>query len=119
MNWYLSKIVYRIIIGEHDQHASFEEQLRLVSAYNKKDALQKANTIALNEQFSFFDEKQRLVQWKFITVSELLQVGEWTDGAEIYSVINEVSDADAYIALANDKTAALKVSNARNQPNLI
>ena len=42
MNWYLAKIVYRIICGNGDHAAQFDEQLRLICATNKEDAFHKA-----------------------------------------------------------------------------
>ena len=42
MNWYLAKIVYRIICGNGDHAAQFDEQLRLIYATNKEDAFYKA-----------------------------------------------------------------------------
>lgn len=45
MNWYLAKIVYRIICGEGDHIAQFDEQLRLINAASKVDAFHKAQLI--------------------------------------------------------------------------
>jgi hypothetical protein len=45
MNWYLAKIVYRIICGDGDHTAQFDEQLRLIYAANKEDAFYKAQHI--------------------------------------------------------------------------
>ncbi|MDQ3846676.1 MAG: DUF4288 domain-containing protein [Bacteroidota bacterium] len=38
MNWYLTKIIYRIICGNGDHKAQFDEQLRLVEASSKQEA---------------------------------------------------------------------------------
>jgi hypothetical protein len=38
------------------------------------------------EQDAFQNQKQELVQWKFINVLDLYRIREWLDGAEVYSV---------------------------------
>lgn len=107
MNWYLAKLVYQIKVGQFEPCPQFEEQLRLLQADSKKAALQKARTIAEAEQFSFSNQHEQLVQWNFVNVCEILLISEWVDGAEVYSSINEVSSAESFIALVNDKSNAL------------
>lgn len=119
MNWYITKIVYRIICGEGEHPAQFEDQLRLISAGNEDEALTKAYTIGRNEEFSFYNHNEQQVQWKFVNVSELIKVSEWTDGAELYSTITEVDNASAFIKLVNDKSAALQHKQSRQLLNLI
>jgi len=36
MNWYLAKMVFRIICGEGNHTAQFDEQLRLISGESKR-----------------------------------------------------------------------------------
>ena len=38
MNWYLTKMVFRIICGDGSHKAQFDEQLRLIHANSKEDA---------------------------------------------------------------------------------
>lgn len=103
MNWYLAKIVYRIICGNGDHTAQFDEQLRLVEAPSKREALEKARVIGKSEQISFTNEKQQQVQWKFINVSEVYRLHEVADGTEIYSRIEEKDDAASYEDVVNRK----------------
>src|SRR5688500_12495847 len=105
MNWYLAKIVFRIICGDGDHTPQFDEQLRLVSAGNKEKAFHKANTIGRQEEETFFNSKQQLVQWQFVNVSEIYRLSELIDGAEMYSRIEEREDAEAYIHIVNKKAA--------------
>lgn len=119
MNWYIAKVVYRIICGEGNHPAQFEDQLRLVSAGDEEAAVAKAHDIATNEQFSFVNNRQQQVEWRFVNVSELIKVSEWVDGAELYSTINEVDNAEAYINLVNDKSALLLKTQTRRILNLI
>ena len=87
MNWYLSKLVFRIICGEGAHTPQFDEQLRLIEALNENEAFQKASTIGKLEQDEFFNQQQKLVQWKFINVAELYKLSGLMDGAELYSKI--------------------------------
>ncbi|HEV3251858.1 MAG TPA: DUF4288 domain-containing protein, partial [Puia sp.] len=45
MNWYLAKIVFRIICGEGQHIPQFDEQLRLIEAGNEVEAFEKATNI--------------------------------------------------------------------------
>ena len=105
MNWYLAKIVFRIICGDGDHTPQFDEQLRLVHAADKEEAFQKIRQRGIDEEETFFNASQQLVQWKFINVSEVYKLGEMIDGAELYSRIEERDDADAYTDIINKKAA--------------
>lgn len=108
MNWYLAKIVFRIVCGEGHHTAQFDEQLRLIKAEDECSALEKAKDIGRKEQDCFFNQRQQLVQWQFINVSELLPVDTTMDGAEVYSKINETENPEAYIKFVEDKAAQLQ-----------
>jgi hypothetical protein len=103
MNWYLAKIVYHIICGDGDHTAQFDEQLRLIKANNKEEAFHKAKQFGKAEEEIFLNDKQELVQWRFINVSALYKLGDLIDGAEVYSHIEERGDADEYIHTINKK----------------
>jgi len=107
MNWYLAKIVYRIICGDGGHTAQFDEQLRLIHAANKEDAFYKAQVIGKKEQEAFYNLKEELVQWQFINVSELYKVGEMIDGAELYSRIEEKDNGDVYTDIINRKAQGI------------
>lgn len=103
MNWYLAKIVFRIICGDGDHTAQFDEQLRLVAAPNKENAFYKATSIGKQEEETFYNNKNQLVQWRFINVSDVYRLGSLIDGAEMYSRIEERDDPEAYIDMVNKK----------------
>ena len=111
MNFYLAKIVYRIICGEGNHTGQFDEQLRLVAAANKKDAFQKAQFIGTQEEEFFFNDRQQLVQWQFIDVCALYKLSELIDGAELYSRIEETENADAYIDIIHKKGEQIRSGN--------
>ncbi|BAV08055.1 protein of unknown function [Filimonas lacunae] len=107
MNWYLAKIVYRIICGDGDHTPQFDEQLRLIEAEDGLQAFNKAQAMGEREQETFLNQQHSPVQWKFINVSELHRLDKLTDGAEIYSRIKEEEDADIYVHMTNVRAAQL------------
>lgn len=96
MEWYLAKLVYRIICGTGNHSAQFDEQLRLIYAEDELHAFNKAHLIGEKEQDSFQNKNDQPVYWKFINVTELHKLEELTDGAEVYSRIYEDEDGDNY-----------------------
>lgn len=111
MNWYVAKLVFRVISGNGDHQAQFDEQLRLISADSELVAYEKANRIGHANQDSFKNIEKQTVKWQFIDVAELNRLPELKDGTELYYHIHETPDADLYIAWAHHKSALLGVRN--------
>ena len=107
MNWYLAKMVFRIVCGDGDHRAQFDEQLRLIAAQDKEEAFYKARQSGQQEEDTFFNQKQQLVQWQFINVIEIYRLNELIDGAELYSRIEERDNADVYIDIVNRKASGI------------
>ncbi|HZH94370.1 MAG TPA: DUF4288 domain-containing protein [Flavisolibacter sp.] len=116
MNYYLVKMVYRIICGDGVHTPQFDEQLRLIHAASTEEAFDKAALTGEAEAETFFNQKEQLVQWKFINVSEIYQLTGLVHGAELYSQIREVDDAEAYITFVHHKASNLKFSEQTYQP---
>ncbi|MEJ0081220.1 MAG: DUF4288 domain-containing protein [Puia sp.] len=53
MSWYLTKIVYRIICGQGNHTAQFDEQLRLIEADNSQEAFEKLQHWAKKKKINF------------------------------------------------------------------
>ena len=119
MKWFLAKLVFRIVCGHGEHTAQFDEQLRLIAANNENHAFEKASTMGIDEGDRFFNQKQQLVQWQFVNVSELYYLSELIDGAELYSRINEVDDADAYINFVHRKAESIQQKQMHQLLNLI
>ena len=113
MNWYMAKITYQIVCGNGSHTPQFDEQWRLIGATDEKEAFNKAKTIGMKDQETFFNHKQQLVQWVFINVSELNQL-DLIDGAEIYSRITEQDQASVYIDLLHLKAEDIQSKYARS-----
>lgn len=107
MKWFLATIVYRIICGSGNHKPQFDEQLRLVTASDVHQALQKATAFGKDGADSFHNQNRQLVQWQFINVSELHELHEVTDGAELHSAIREVENAEAFIRFVHHKAEQL------------
>lgn len=119
MKWYLAKMVYQIVCGNGEHTAQFDEQLRLIAANHEDEAFQKAFSIGKEEQESFLNQKNELVRWQFINVSELYRLSKLIDGAEIYSRINEVDDAGAYTNFVHRKAESILEKQTHQLLNLI
>lgn len=119
MNWYLSKIIFRIICGEGNHTPQFDEQLRLINASDEKEAFLKAYELGEKEQDRFYNQDKQLVQWKFINVAELYRLSNFLDGAEMYSRIQETDDPEGYIDLANRRADHIRVSGTHKTLQLL
>jgi|SRR5215204_129556 len=119
MKWYIAKMVYRIICGNGDHTAQFDEQLRLIAAGDEEEAFEKATHIGQEEQDSFLNQKNEWVRWQFVNISELYCLSRLIDGAELYSRINEVDNAEQYIGLVNRKAESIREKRTHQLLNLI
>ncbi len=110
MNWYMAKVVFRIICGDGKHKSQFDEQLRLIYASDEKEAYEKAREIGFNEEDAFQNENKRMIEWRFIDVSELHQVSALIDGAELYSKVIEIDQGDIYAELVKKRSAHIKAN---------
>lgn len=111
-------MVFQIICGNGNHSAQFDEQLRLITASSKEEAFHKAQTLGAKEEEIFFNQEQQLVQWKFISISELYLLNELIDGAEIYSKIDEKDNADNYVQMIYKKAELIRFGNSHELLNL-
>ena len=111
MNWYVAKIVFRIVSGDGSHNAQFDEQLRLISADDECEAFEKAYKIGCKNQDSFTNNRNEPVKWEFIDVAELNTLNELADGTELYYQIHEAPDADLYVAWAHHRSSLLTAKN--------
>ncbi len=118
MNWYLAKMVFRIVCGDGNHAAQFDEQLRLISAGSKEEAFDKAQLLGTREEEMFFNQNRELVQWQFISVSELYRLNDLIDGAEVYARIEEKENADAYLHMVYKKAEHIRFGNTHELLNL-
>jgi hypothetical protein len=103
MQWYLAKIIFRIVTPEKNSPGQFEEKLRLVNGSNKADALQKATAWGESEEAEFINTSGRKIGWEFIAVSELRLLPAFIDGIELDSHLEEIPAAEEFILLQRAK----------------
>ena len=109
MNWYISKIVFKIS-AENTQHKpQFDEQLRLIAADSEEQAFLKARSIGISEEDSFLNDKKNRVRWEFINVAEIVPLQNLEDGMEIYSHIHETDEARSYIHCVHQKAIYIRM----------
>lgn len=110
MNWYLAKIIFQVCSGEETQTIQFDEQWRLIRADEAAWACEKASVLArLDEKRN--DEQG---QMKFLGVEDIQQIGEWEDGAQLFSATTIPKDVHAYIEqikVKSKKAVALSVNS--------
>lgn len=111
MNWYIAKIVYQIMIDNGEYAPQFEEQLRLIHATDKEEALRKANDFGEKEESLFYNYQDEPVFWKFIDVSELHPINELNDGLQLYSHIEQPEYAENYLALMQSKAENVRTES--------
>lgn len=109
MNWFISKIVFKISAENTLQKPQFDEQLRLISADSVEEAFLKARTIGLNEEDTFLNDRMNTVKWEFINVSEVLPLKNLEDGMELYSHIHETEEDKSYIHCVHQKAIFIRM----------
>jgi hypothetical protein len=119
MKWYLAKLIFQIICGDGEHTAQFDEQLRLIAGANEDEAFEKAIETGNKEEDSFYNQKQQLIRWQFVNVAELYRLTELIDGAELYSRINEVEDADAYVSFVHKRAESIQQKQSHRLLHLI
>jgi hypothetical protein len=113
MNWYISKIVFKISAENTNHKPQFDEQLRLIAAGSEEEAFLKARTIGLSEEDAFLNDHNNTVKWEFINVSDIMPLKKLEDGMEIYSHIHETDEARSYIHCVHQKAIFLR-THTRN-----
>jgi hypothetical protein len=111
MNWYIGKIIFRIKANNTEHRPQFDEQLRLIMADSNEEAFLKARMIGLSEEDSFINDKNNLVKWEFINVSELIPVKSLEDGVELYSRIYEMEEEGAHVNFVHQKAITLRLNS--------
>ncbi|HWY38930.1 MAG TPA: DUF4288 domain-containing protein [Bacteroidia bacterium] len=108
MKKYIAKIVYQIVSGNGMHKPQFDEQLHLIEGRDEKEALKKARFKGRSEEESFPNDREEIVQWKFIDVVDLVEIKDMKDGSQIYSRIEETEDATNYINIARQKARTIE-----------
>jgi hypothetical protein len=108
MRTYLVRIIFRIVCGNGDHTAQFDEQLRLLKAEDEKEAYEKARTFVQQEEEGFLNNSLQVVKWQFAGIVEITEIRSFDDGMELYSRVHETDEADRYLESVRKKAAVLE-----------
>ena len=108
MKWFIAKLIFRFINDKINSSKQFDEQVRLILAADESGALNKAQHIGENEEEIFWNSRQQLVQWKFINVAELYELGELVDGMQLHSKVEEYDEPLSYISSVHKRAADIE-----------
>lgn len=103
MKWYLVKLVYQVVSGNGAHTPQFDEQLRLIRAEELDWAREKAKVLGQIGAFSFLNNRKEEVNWRFIDVVDICEIGEIEDGAQLYSTTEEPQDVPSYLNIIKAK----------------
>ena len=103
MKWYLVKLVYQVVSGDGAHTPQFDEQLRLIRAEELDWAREKAKMLGQIGAFSFLNNRKEEVNWRFIDVVDICEIGEIEDGAQLYSTTEEPQDVPSYLNIIKAK----------------
>jgi hypothetical protein len=119
MKWFIAKLIFHIINDEINSSKQFDEQVRLISAADKAIALNKAQHIGEDEEELFWNSREQLVQWKFINVAELYELGELIDGMELHSKVQEYDEPLSYISSVHKRATDIEQCGVRKNLQLL
>ena len=111
MHRYLAKLMFNINIDNGSHNTQFDEQTRLLEARNIEDAFHKARTLGKQEEETFVNQDNKLVNWKFIDVVDLFSLEQVKDGEQIYSTTYEREDANTFIRFIRQKSMVIQAKN--------
>ena len=94
--WYLAKLVFRIVVGEGKHVPHFEEHLRLVHGTDALEAFHIARRIGESEETARRITALSGVQWEFVDITELHVLETRMAGAEVFTRTYEVADAQLH-----------------------
>ena len=104
MNWYLASLVFQIHISAHPTKQQFETQWRLVEAESESQAFEKLQQLGLQEQDSFINYRNQIVQWEFIGAPNIQKLENISDGIKLLSNINAPEEGIQYRSFIIEKS---------------
>lgn len=111
MKRYLAKLIFNINIDNGNHDSQFDEQIRLVESQNLENAFHKARYLGKQEEESFVNKDNKLVNWKFIDVLDVYPLENVKDGEQVYSVTHEKEDTNAFINYIRRKSMVIQAKS--------
>ena len=101
------KMVFRIVCNTQSGKAQFDEQWWLINGPSEQEALQKARNKGFSEEDSFTGPYTGSVRWKFIEVTDIIQLGELQETHNLLSRIEETDDLKGYLTFVQRKAESI------------
>lgn len=111
MQQYIAKLMFNIRMDNGDATSQFDEQVRLIESADYESAFQKARNIGKNEETSFLNKENKIINWKFIDVVELFPLKNFKDGEQLYSVTHEEQHTVSFINYIREKSMMVQVKS--------
>jgi hypothetical protein len=109
MNWYLAKIVFRLMSASDSPIAQFDEHLTLIEAIDEEEAILKARIHGIREEAKSLADGSLLAKWEFVNVAEIQFIPRFQNGTELYSRVHETNEAHNYVNFIHHKAAELQM----------
>lgn len=110
MNWYIAKLVFSINTEAKTCNNQFDENLRLITADSKEEAVLKARVLGLKEEDRFLNNNKQVVKWDFVNVLDVQLIAGPYDGVELSSKIFEEEKTEDYIHYVHLRAAHLQTT---------
>jgi hypothetical protein len=110
MRKYLAKLIFNVSINHGADDSEFDNQMRIIQAFNAEDAFLKAREKGRNEEGTV-SSSCGTIKWKFIDVSELYDLEELGDGSQLFSDTHKAADSRSYISYIRQRSMELQVKN--------
>lgn len=111
MKWFAVNCIYQVICGEGKHSPQFNEQIRLLQALNRLEAVEKVNQQVTQYNVPFKNCVGEKVVWKFLGIASLTEINEIKDGVEVASKILEPKSAENYLKKLKHRIRLLTESN--------
>lgn len=108
MNWFLVKLVFRILCGDGQHQAQFDEQWRLLRAADGRAALKKAYDLGEKEGAVFMSHQDVRIQWRFLGVVAMKEVDMDSGQVELCSYTQEPEDELMYLSKIRRQASLLR-----------
>jgi len=90
-------MIFRLQYVGGNPTLQFDEQIRIIEAEDKLEAFHKARRIGHLEEDPVPHTPEKPVWWQFVDITSLIKLEPHKDGAEIFSHIHEVDQAELYL----------------------
>lgn len=97
MSKFLAKLMFQIQIEAEGSVSQFDEQIRIVEALDFEEATIKSHALGLEDECTFYNDRNNIVKWKFIEVFDLINLTEFSDGDQLYSRTHEQEQPEMFI----------------------